>query len=184
MTRFALAALAVVLAAAAPAAAPMGPDVEAWVVKTAADYAEQYANARNDMAKGLLRSARGRALCAEPSRFKPSQGTVRDWTGTIEQMGALDDGRGSLEVRIAANVVLKTTNNGFSESLSETKTLIPAGSPLLAAVVGLSVGQKIRFSGNFWPSVVDCMEERSVTTSGSMSEPDYMFRFTAVAPAD
>ena len=53
---------------------------------------------------------------------------------------------------------------------------------LFAAVVKLLVDQKVRFSGSFWPSPSDRLRETSLTTEGSMSEPDFLFRFTAVAP--
>jgi hypothetical protein len=170
------------IAAATPPA--MGPDTEAWVIKTVADFAVKFAAAPNDMAKGVIRSERGHTLCSPPSQFIPLKGTIRDWTGTVTQLDATGDGRGILSVKIAPAITLQTTNNSFSEAATNTPTLIPARSPLLAAVSKLAVGQKVRFSGNLYPSVQDCMEESSITTEGSMTDPEFLFRFTEVAPID
>lgn len=165
-------------------AAAMGPEVEPWLLKVTTDYAGRYGAAANDMAKGMSRTDRAAALCAAPSLVKPSQGAVRDWTGTVAKLDSTGDGRGILYVKISPTVTLKTTNNSFSEGVGGTPTLIPARSPLFAAVVKLSVDQKVRFSGNFYPSVGDCLEEKSVTTEGSMTEPDFLFRFMSVVPIE
>jgi hypothetical protein len=163
-------------------AAAMGPEVETWLLKVTTAYAGKFDAAPNEMAKGMCRTDRAAALCAAPSPVKPNPGAVRDWTGTVAKLDATGDGRGILYVKISPTVTLKTTNNSFSEGVGGTPTLIPARSPLFAAVVKLSVDQKVRFLGNFYPSVGDCLDEKSVTTEGSTTKPDFLFRFTSVVP--
>jgi len=51
--------------------------------------------------------------------------------------------------RIAQHVTIGTTNNGFSESLSSTKTLIPKESPLFKKVAAMSEAQSVAFDGYF-----------------------------------
>jgi hypothetical protein len=66
----------------------------------------------------------------------------------------------------------------------ETRTLIPIGSPLHKQALALSTGQRVRFSGMFFPSKIDCMTETSLTVSGAMTEPAFLFRFSEIQPAE
>jgi hypothetical protein len=43
-------------------------------------------------------------------------------------------------------------------------------------------GDEVVFSGTFFASDVDCVEEHSMGLQGSMSEPEFIFRFTSVKP--
>jgi len=48
-------------------------------------------------------------------------------------------------------------------------------------VVSLSRDQHILFSGSFFPSDADCVQETSLTQEGSMTDPEFLFHFTDVS---
>jgi hypothetical protein len=50
--------------------------------------------------------------------------------------------------------------------------------------VKLAVKQRLRFAGTFFPSADDCVKETSLTPAAAMAEPEFLFRFTAVAPVE
>jgi hypothetical protein len=156
---------------------------EATVLAVLNDYAISYEEATNDMAKGALRPGRARALCSRLP-FIRVRGVVQDWIGTIETLSATGDGRGVLAVRIGPHATVQTTNNGFSESLSQLSTLLASRSPVTKAAMALEVGRKVQFSGVLFPSNTDCMLETSVTMDGSMRDPEYLFRFTDLKAAE
>lgn len=81
----------------------------------------------------------------------------------------------------------KTANaNTWNNSLSDMsdKTLIQPGTPLHEAAIQLKRKQTIIFSGTFIKGDKDCFRESSLTQRGSMTDPDWIFRFSVVKPAD
>lgn len=156
---------------------------EATTVQILDDFAVQYDQATNDMVRGALRRDRGHALCSHLG-FIQTRGAVHEWTGTVETLNSTGDGRGVLAVRISPHATVRTTNNAFSESISEFPTLIAPGSHVYKAAIALKLGQTVQFSGLLFPSKVDCMLEGSITQAGSMHDPDFLFRFTDLEPAE
>lgn len=134
----------------------------------------QYDNGSNDMAKGAARPRRASAICAV-FRELP----VTNWTGTITNLSSNGDGKGVLSVDIGSNITLKTSNNSFSDS--NYRTLIEPDSPVFIAASGMKMGQKVFFSGTFFHSETDCLEERSLTLSGSIEKPEFIFRFSLIS---
>jgi hypothetical protein len=151
----------------------MPPD-EVALLATVAVARQQYSAAANDMAKGAARPARARALCAT------SSGNVNDWVGRVSTLGSNGDGKGIIGVEISHGVELKTWNNDVSDAFDHT--LIDPSSSVFAAASQLHVDQMVRFSGSFRNSPTDCFEEASVTLDGSITEPAFIFGFSAVAP--
>lgn len=166
------------------AAGPANRDAQTWLAQVATDYAARYAAAPNDMAKGLIRHQRAAAVCDPKGPLWLGKGQVRDWSGVVAELDAVSDGRGILGVKVSPIVTLHTTNNSFSEQVSDTKTLIPVGSPIYNVATGLAVGQHVRFSGTFFASPDDCVKETSLTPQGAMTEPEYLFRFTELTPTE
>jgi hypothetical protein len=75
---------------------------------------------------------------------------------------------------------VQTWNNALSDI--EDDTLIDPKSALFAKASALSVGQEVTFSGAFRPYTTDCIREGSLTLSGSITEPEFIFRFSDVSP--
>lgn len=127
------------------------------------------------MAKGGTRAARKAAICRALPRLD-----VHDWIGTIYTLPSNGDGDGVVEITIGPDIYVKTWNNAISDSGDHT--LILAGSPVFQAFVAMKVGDTVRFNGTFLPSPTDCAREPSVTLSGSMTEPEFLMRFSSAAP--
>jgi hypothetical protein len=49
-------------------------------------------------------------------------------------------------------------------------------------LVSMKKGDRVIFSGSFLPSDSDCITEASITQSGSMTDPEFIVRFTQVRP--
>ena len=135
--------------------------------------------AANEMAQGGVRAKRKGWICAI---LGPTKGIVKDWTGEVATLSSNEDGKGVLGLTIADDVTVTTTNNDFSDS--EFKTLIDPSSDLFQAASALKVGEKVIFSGRFFRSDADCVNEQSLTLEGSITDPAFTFRFTSVRSAE
>jgi hypothetical protein len=155
---------------------PMPAD-QAALLDVVMRFSTQYRGAANDMLKGATRPARAAALCKVVVNRQ-----VKDWIGTIKKMSTNADGKGVLEVALDDNASVKTWNNDLSDS--GDNTMIPVNSALFNTVAHLSVGNAVTFSGSFFANPSDCLHEVSMSVSGAMEEPEFLFRFTKVAPAD
>ncbi len=174
--------------ATAPVTAPVGRFTPATVVQqprdirpaeqrrfteTIAAHTELFNVAANDMAKGASRPTRAGALCAA----LPSA-QISNWIGRVETLSSNSDGFGVLGIEIAPDVVLKTWNNSFSDA-GERTLLQPDGRVFLAASA-LSKGRLVRFSGTLFRSSADCFHDPSMTQYGSMTNPEFVFRFSDI----
>lgn len=158
---------------------PGVPAAQAAFVKVITDTARAYEAAPNSLAQIPVRADRARRICA----LKPAP---VDWLGTVERidtagptMSAKESA--SLKVVIPPDIALETAGNGMFDT---EHTLVPIGTPLYDTLFKLRKGDKVRFSGVFFPAATDCLEETSLSEGGMMSDPEFEFRFTAVAPAD
>jgi hypothetical protein len=157
-------------------AAPQMPQDQVAFISAVESAREAYATASNDMAKGGVRSVRGEGVCAAVPN-----GEVRDWLGIISELSSNGDGFGVLSIEVAPNVYLKTWNNSLSDIMAGT--LIDPKSDLFAEVSGLSVSLPVVFSASLISAgsgSADCFNEASLTLNGSMTEPEYIARFSAV----
>ena len=153
--------------------APQMPTDQASFIGAIANSQRAYHKARNEMAKGGTRTERRRAICASLKGI-----SVQNWIGTVSQATSANDGRGVLAVRIGDSLQLATDNNSFSDAFFHT--LIEPGSTLFKSAVELGSGDAVQFSGTFFQDDKDCIKEESLTLDGSMTEPEFLFRFTAV----
>lgn len=151
------------------------PDQQEKFLSIVDDFAEKYRAAPNDLAKGALRPQRAKAVC-DLLRDE----TVRDWVGTVQLLSSNNEGKGVLDVSISRRANVTTWNNSLSDMSSQT--LITPGTPLHDAALQLTKGQTVIFSGTFITGEKDCFREGSLTQSGSMTDPDWIFRFTAIRP--
>jgi hypothetical protein len=137
--------------------------------------------APNEMAQGGTRAQRRVAICQ--SLNVPEQGVlVSDWVGQIDRLSSNSGGKGVLYISLAPSIRVETWNNDFSDSSHHT--LIEPSSPLFAVASQMKQGDEVVFSGTFFASGVDCVEEHSMGLQGSMSEPEFIFRFTRVKPVN
>jgi len=153
------------------------PDLQQRFLSLVDDFADKYKSAPNDMAKGALRAQRAKEICALLKKpFK-----VQGWRGTVAKLSSNNEGKGVLVVDLNKISAAQTWNNALSD-LSH-KTLITPGTQLHDAAMQLSRKQEVIFSGQFLPSDKDCIREGSLTQAGSMTDPDWIFRFSEIEPA-
>lgn len=153
---------------------PPMPADQAQFVGVVEKFITSYKGAANDMARGGERVARGKAIC-DVMRAP----AVKDWIGTIDTLSSNNDGRGVLSVQISPNVRVETWNNAVSDA--GDRTLIDPASPLFATVSAMKKHQWVRFAGTFFPGdQADCLRESSITQSGAMTEPEFLFRFSGI----
>jgi hypothetical protein len=134
----------------------------------------KYTTASNDMAKGGARAWRKDAIC----KALPSLG-VQDWRGEINTLSSNSDGKGVVEIAIGPGAYIKTWGNALSDV--EDHTLIEPNSSLFQILSQMNKGDRVRFSGTFIPNNSDCVRESSLTQKGSMTQPEFIFRFSAVS---
>jgi hypothetical protein len=134
---------------------------------------QDYGAAENDLAKGRVRNARKQATCA---LFKSR--SVDGWVGDLINLSSNSKGKGVIAIALSDDVTVMTMNNAFSDI--EYKTLIEPTSPLSEKLMNLSEGERVRFSGTFFPSDIDCLYEVSLTLDGSMTRPEYIMRFSNI----
>jgi hypothetical protein len=152
------------------------PADEEKFIDTVSGYMASYNAAPNQMAQGAFRPQRAAAICAA---FQGG-GAISNWVGTISTMTSNNDGNGVLGISLSNGITVSTWNNAVSDILDNT--LIRPGTDLLKRVSAMSIGVVVRFSGNFFSSSTDCFEEQSVTLDGSMTAPEFTFRFSDVEP--
>jgi hypothetical protein len=121
--------------------------------------------------------ARGRRREAIQSALN-GDGRIEGWIGTVESISTTGDGNGIIKIRIHPSITVSTTNNELSNI--GDNTLIEKSSPLFSILGNLSKKDTVKFSGTFIPDDRDCVQETSLTIRGSMTEPNFTFRFSGI----
>ena len=134
---------------------------------------EAYKAGQNDMAKGASRPMRAREVCGALR-----SGRADGWIGTVYSLSSNGDGKGVLTIYLGDNIYVKTWNNAMSD-ISD-RTLIEPDTQLFSKASALREKQAVAFSGAFSKDSTDCFRESSMTISGSMTEPEFIMRFSQV----
>jgi hypothetical protein len=132
-----------------------------------------FRDAPNEMAKGGTRAQRRLTICRILTELP-----VTDWAGRIDKLSSNSEGKGVLGISLADSVRVETWNNDLSDASDHT--LIDPMSTLFATLSRMNVGDEVVFSGRFFPSDVDCVKEKSISLTGSMTDPEFVFRFENV----
>jgi len=132
-----------------------------------------YRNAANDLVRGGARADRKREMCRHLRNRR-----ARNWVGTIADLTTNSDGKGVIKIRIAEDVHVLTMNNAFSDI--PFGTLLEPTSGLFRTLSTLAVGTQVKFSGRFFASDPDCVQEASLTLRGAMLDPEFVIRFSGV----
>jgi len=164
----------------APAAKKSAPTLESLqptdqrkFIEIVSSSAKKFTGAKNELQQSVLKDER-RTLLSK-SQIGHS---VSGWFGTINALETNTEGKAILSIRISPDIEIKTWNNALSDINSYT--LIEKGSDLYNRLLELSVGQRVKFSGSFFPSGEDFFEETSMTIDGSMKNPEFLFKFRSV----
>lgn len=144
-------------------------------INTVEKYVNGFREAKNELQQSALRDQRKNEL-AKLIRDR----SASSWVGTISQLETNTEGKAILSIRVSPDIEIKTWNNALSDINSNT--LIDKGSHLYNSLFDLSRGQQVEFSGSFFSSVTDHIEETSITIQGSMRNPEFLFKFQSVKP--
>lgn len=151
------------------------PEQQATFIAAISDYKTRFDTAGNELQQSVLRDERRMAI------LKAMGGQLRadGWSGTLRKLETNGDGNAVVAVRVAPNIDLVTWGNAMSDVLHST--LIEKGTPLYAALVNMSVGDKVKASGNFIRDEADGLFEQSITIRGAMTAPEFLFKFTDIS---
>jgi hypothetical protein len=173
--------VALTAALVVPAAASAQVTVEQAfcnVVRAASDvYRSAEEHGANELQLSKLRSSRRDAL-----KKAVKKGRVKDWLGVITVLRTNGDGDATIRVALppcGKDVYLATWTIGLADLTDHT--IIKQSSPLFDVLASLAVNTTIKLSGNFIDDPTNGFEESSLTESGSMTEPEFVFVFSAIA---
>lgn len=149
------------------------PDNQARFIEIVSISQGRVGSTRNDLQRAQLRDERASELRRNFTELR-----VKNWIGSISEITTNSEGLGVLSIRIADHIFVKTWNNAISDIGSDT--LIPKDSKLYKEILNLTIGDQILFSGTFLLSDRDHFQESSVTTTGMLENPEYIFRFQTI----
>ncbi|MDY0164516.1 hypothetical protein [Desulfobotulus sp.] len=133
----------------------------------------QYEATKNELVQRQLREQRKNKI----AEILPDKSATH-WLGVVKEIGATSDGKGILAINIDGGIQIKTYNNFFSDA--GPKTLIPPDSDLYKVLLTLNPGSRVVFSGSFFESRQDYINEISISEAGSMRMPEFLMRFSFV----
>lgn len=157
-------------------AAPNLPNDQTQFIEAVIAARATYSSAPNELAAGGVRSARRSAIC----NVLTSQ-NADDWYGKVTSLSSNGDGKGVITLAVGPNVSVSTWNNALSDLGDHT--LIEPTSAVFRSLATLKIGDRVKFSGQFLSSDVDCVREKSITIRGSMKNPDFLMTFSTVQKA-
>ena len=179
----ALPTLAMSPAAPAPAPSPqtassetllLAKAIEGQFVAINQDGKASYENTSDDALSRGARAARASDLCILLGDDKEAE----DWTGRISNLSTGKEGVHDLSVKLADGISIEMTNvKPFTAQGDRVSDPAP---DLLKTISHMQVGEPIMFSGRFFPSDVDCIQETSPTADKAMTSPNFLMTFTAV----
>ena len=153
------------------------PADEIQFISVVEKYVSGFQEAKNELQQSALRDQRKKEIAKTISGR-----AVSSWVGKINQLETNTEGKAILSIRISPDIEIKTWNNALSDI--NANTLISKGSSLYSSLFELSRGQQVEFSGSFFNSQTDYLEETSMTIQGSMRNPEFLFKFTSVKSLD
>jgi hypothetical protein len=125
------------------------------------------------MQRGGIKSERDKEMC------KLMKGESKNWIGQIAKIDADSDGKGVVEIDIANKIKLKTYDNSLFDK--PYGTLLNPTSQIFKTVSTMKVGQSVKFTGLFFSSDEgECLKEQSITLTGKISAPEFVFKFTKI----
>lgn len=153
------------------------PEQQLRFIESITNHTASFNKALNELQQASVREQRKLAISSSLKSY-----VVNSWVGTINKLTTNTDGDAILSIRIAKNIDVKTWNNSLSDMTSNT--IIKKETPVYRSLINLSTGQRVKFSGSFFPSKKDHVEELSMTISGSMREPEFLFKFNSITPIE
>ena len=129
---------------------------------------QAYMQGNTELQRTYIRGLRKQGLC-----LYVTDRAVSNWYGEVIQVLSNSDGRAGLKVRLSQDTTLTT----FA-MMDFEHTMVSPSEPMYKTLLGINKGDRVVFDGTFFKSDRDCLLELSLTEAGSMTEPEFLFRFT------
>ncbi len=144
-------------------------------IKLVSGYVGDYKKAPNELKKSALRLKRGRAI----KEFFGGD-LSGEWVGKLTRLTTTTEQNAHVTIELLGTdmIAIKNYNNELSDLGSDT--LIKAESGLFNAVSELGTGDTVKVTGSFLPGDDDHIDESSFSESGSMTDPEFIFKFTGI----
>lgn len=133
------------------------------------------AKSANDLQKKDIEKQRDNDICHSLG----SDSLVSGWIGEIADISSTSSGNATIELKLSDGIVIETWNNALSDIRDHT--IIDKKSDVYKDIYNLSIGSKVVFSGSFIKDDYHCATESSLTTDGSLSSPEFLFKFSHVS---
>lgn len=150
------------------------PAPEKEFISYVQDAASEAVTVNNDMKLSVIKRKRDSSICKNLKH----KGDFSHWYGKVKMIGATGEGLGKLAIEIENGITLHTWNNAFSDG--DYETLIKPDSELFDRVSNLNVGDYVEFTGHPFKGRKACINETSLSLSGGLQEPEFLFAFTDV----
>jgi len=160
------------------------PAEEQQFISVINEYADACKKAKNELQELALRDQRIDAL----AQVLNNNRRIKTWHGTIDALGTNTEGDAFLSVKIDPNISINTSRLILDGRLPIAMTTeIKKGDPIFQSLFNLQRGDIITFSGSFLPPQIypgttahDYIDEFVVSNQESMTEPEFVFRFSSV----
>jgi hypothetical protein len=142
-------------------------------------FVSQYQSAPNKLKKSAVRASRKQKL----QELLPSM-EFNGWVGRIEKMATTSKGNAYLKISLEGRPIeIETYNNELPDIADNILT--PINSDLFNKVANSITGMMVKVSGHFLADKQDFIQEDfikeiSLTEEGSMTEPEFIVKFTQV----
>ncbi len=132
------------------------------------EYYPRYLAAPNQLKKSDLRTERKNTINYIMDDLRADK-----WIGVLKSMGTTSQREAYIVIQLPNSKITLRTNS----TLDFDNTLIKQNTKLYETISNLEEGDKVVFSGTFIPDREDYLKEFSITELGSMTEPEFIFRF-------
>jgi hypothetical protein len=147
----------------------------------------------NQIQKKIKVDERNARICKLFKRnFEPYHGvTISNWHGKIDNISTTSGGAGVLSIVISRNIKLSTKSFVSLPEDPDTidkqnDTILANDSEIFKTLSGMQAGQSVVFSGRFYPADDKniCAYSMNPDAYVTLKDPEFLFQFTELKPAD
>ncbi len=142
-------------------------------------YASDYKKAANQLKKSALRRKRSKSI----QEFLGDNLSVQ-WVGTVGTLATTSQQNAHMKINLLGTeiIFISNANNELSDLTGPEETLIQIGSSFYDIVSEFEERDKVKITGSFLKDSTesDYIFEQSISERGSMTEPEFLFKFESI----
>jgi hypothetical protein len=173
-----VATTSVVASSVAPTGVPAEviPPSEKAFISTITSFISLYNGADTEVRKTDVRFQRRQAIA---SCFSGLGLEFDGWVGQVKDLRTESDGEAYVSIRLrGTDVEIKTWNNSLSDTGDHT--MIRRSDALYTSLRDIKEGDEVTVAGSFIEADKDYIKEASLTEEGSMTDPEFIVRFSEI----